>query len=78
MVGGNTHHNLQGDFMKVKELIEKLKEFDDECEVFFNDDSYVAAPVGKVISTNELSIKNEGLSGIKPDSVLLDWSDEGL
>lgn len=61
--------------MTVNELIEELKKFDGSCEVFFNDDSNVAAPVGKVCSTNDISIKYERLYGIKPDSVLLDWKD---
>lgn len=59
--------------MKVKELIDELKKFDDDCEVFFNDDSYTAAPVGKVASTNFMEYDH--LHGVKPNSVMLDWED---
>lgn len=59
--------------MKVKELIDELKKFDPEMDVFFNDDSYTAAPVGKVCSTNFMEY--DSLDGIKPNAVMLDWED---
>jgi len=59
--------------LTVKELIEKLQKFPMDAKVYFDDDGYVAAPIGRVvdIAGSESHYQGDGLTG-----VLLDWGHE--
>ena len=61
--------------LTVKELIEKLKEFPADAKVYFNDDGYMASPVGMVVDIGgkDSCHAKDNLTG-----VLLDWAYEEI